>query len=54
MTIPWIIGGAGVKKGHIIERPVSLLDTAPTIAHLMGIPQPPVWEGTAVTEALEA
>ena len=54
MTIPWMIGGAGVKKGHIIERPVSLLDTAPTIAHLMSIPQPSVWEGTAVTQALEA
>ncbi len=52
MTIPWIIGGAGVKPGHIIERPVSLLDTAPTIAHLMGIPQPSDWEGSAVTEAL--
>ena len=52
MTIPWMIGGAGVKKGHIIERSVSLLDTAPTIAHLMGIPKPADWEGSAVTEAL--
>ncbi len=54
MTIPWLIGGAGVKKGYMIERPVSLLDTAPTIAHLMGIPQPRDWEGTAVIEALES
>jgi len=54
MTISWLIGGARVKKGYLIQRPVSLLDTSPTIAHLMGIPQPSDWEGSAVTEALES
>lgn len=52
MTIPWMIGGAGVKPGHVIGQPVSLLDTAPTIAHLLGIPRPNDWEGAVVAEAL--
>ena len=53
MTIPWLIGGAGVRQGHVIQQPVSLLDTAPTIAHLLGIPRPQGWEGQVVSEALE-
>lgn len=53
MTIPWVLYGAGIRRGHKINRAVSLLDTAPTIAHLMGIKLPREWEGTPVIEALE-
>jgi len=53
MTIPWLIGGAGVKRGYQIQKQVTLLDTAPTIAHLLGIPRPADWEGEVVAEALE-
>lgn len=52
MTIPWMLYGAGVKKGYAITRPVSLLDTAPTIAHILNIKRPKEWEGTPVEEAL--
>ncbi|MDX2138508.1 MAG: alkaline phosphatase family protein [Chloroflexota bacterium] len=51
MTIPWMIMGAGVKQGYEIQRPVSLLDTAPTIARLLGLQTPREWEGTSVDEA---
>ncbi len=51
MTIPWMIGGAGVRRGHVIQQPVTLLDTAPTIAHLLGISRPADWEGSVVSEA---
>ncbi len=52
MTIPWILVGAGIRAGYTIERPVSLIDTAPTLAHALGIKTLPIdWEGTAVTEA---
>jgi len=51
MTIPWMLYGAGVKPGHTITRPVSLLDTAPTIAHILNIKRPKEWEGTPVEEA---
>ncbi len=50
MTIPWMIGGAGVRRGYTIQQQVTLLDTAPTIAHLLGIPRPRDWEGQVVQE----
>jgi predicted AlkP superfamily pyrophosphatase or phosphodiesterase len=52
MIIPWMMYGARVKPGYSITRPVSLLDTAPTITHLLGVPMPREWEGTPVTDAL--
>lgn len=52
MTIPWIISGPGIRCGYSIKRPVSIMDTAPTIAHLMGLPVPVEWNGRAVTEVL--
>ena len=54
MTIPWLMMGAGVRAGHIIERPVSLLDTAPTVARLLQLKVPSDWEGSSVDEAFEA
>jgi len=54
MTIPWAINGAGIKPGYALQNPVSLLDTAPTIAHLLGIERPAVWEGQPVWEAFHS
>jgi predicted AlkP superfamily pyrophosphatase or phosphodiesterase len=51
-TIPWLIHGPGVRCGHQIRSRVSILDTAPTVAHLLGMPVPVEWEGQIVTEAL--
>lgn len=51
MTIPWFITGRGIKTGHVIQQPVSLLDTAPTVARLLGVPPHPDWEGVVVAEA---
>jgi predicted AlkP superfamily pyrophosphatase or phosphodiesterase len=52
MTIPWLAVGPRVRQGHEIRQAVSLLDTAPTLAHLLGIPIPREWEGHCVEEAL--
>lgn len=52
MTIPWIIAGPQIKHGYTITGPVSLIDTAPTLAHLMGIPAHRDWEGRIIQEAL--
>lgn len=46
MTIPWGIAGSGIKSNYSIERPMSLLDTAPTIATVLGISPHPEWEGS--------
>jgi arylsulfatase A-like enzyme len=50
MTIPWIIAGPNIRQNYAVQSPVSLLDTAPTLARLLGLQPPPVWEGRAVEE----
>lgn len=50
MTIPWMVAGPGIRRGHELKTAVSLLDTAPTLAHLLGVPPHPEWEGQAVGE----
>ena len=50
MTIPWMIAGPTIRQGYEIRQPVSLLDTAPTLAHILGIPADGNWEGSCVSE----
>jgi len=52
VTIPWIISGPGIRPDHGILRPVSIMDTAPTVARLLGIAVPAEWQGCVITEAL--
>jgi arylsulfatase A-like enzyme len=52
MTIPWILSGPGVRSGCRLAGPVSILDTAPTLAHLLGLTIPNEWQGQVVHEAL--
>jgi predicted AlkP superfamily pyrophosphatase or phosphodiesterase len=52
MTIPWLLLGPRVRLGHQIQHPVSLLDSAPTLARLLDIPVHRDWEGRCVEEAL--
>lgn len=35
--ILWLASGAGVKRGHVIEQPVSLLDTGATVMRALGL-----------------
>lgn len=50
MTIPWVVAGPSIRAGHTIAAPVSLLDTAPTLARLLGIAPHRDWEGSAIEE----
>lgn len=50
MTIPWIAHGAGIRRGHPIQSAVSILDTAPVIARLMGLPLDDSWAGRVPEE----
>jgi predicted AlkP superfamily pyrophosphatase or phosphodiesterase len=54
MTIPWLAAGPSIKLGHTLAQPVSLLDTAPTLARMLGVAAHPHWEGRAVDEAFAA
>jgi phosphopentomutase len=51
MTIPWIVAGPRIRQNHALTTPVSLLDTAPTLAHLLGLAPHHQWEGKVITEA---
>lgn len=53
LTIPWIACGPGIRQGQTISSSVGLVDTAPTIAHLLGLPLPAEWSGQVVVEALQ-
>lgn len=52
MTIPWVLAGPRVRAAHQIAGPVTLLETAPTLARLLDIPAHAQWEGRCVEEAL--
>jgi predicted AlkP superfamily pyrophosphatase or phosphodiesterase len=51
ILIPWILAGPGVIAGRALQSPVSLLDTAPTLARLLGLAAHAEWEGRVVAEA---
>lgn len=53
MDAPLIFCGSGVKQGFHIESAVMRFDTAPTIAYALGIEQPDVWRGKALTQIFE-
>ncbi len=50
-AVPWMLNGPGIRSGHALEQPISLLDTAPTLARLLNFEPPRQWEGQAVDEA---
>ena len=52
MTIPMFFVGKEFPKGVQLHE-LTLLDLAPTIADLMGIPKVREWEGTSVLETLD-
>ncbi len=52
MLVPWIAAGPGIRPGVRIGAPVSLMDTAPTVARLLGLRVPAEWEGHFVDEIL--
>ena len=51
MLIPWGLAGPRVKPGYTLTEPVSLLDTAPTLAYILGLTPDLHWEGRVVREA---
>lgn len=54
VTIPWLAFGPDVRSGIAITSPVSVLDTAPTLARLLGSPAHGCWQGKVVEELFKA
>lgn len=53
LEIPWIVEGPGIARGRVIETPVSICDSAPTIAHALGLRCPDAWIGRPILTAFE-
>lgn len=49
--LPLLLSGPGLRQGHRIDRPVSLLDLAPTMAALLGLAPHPDWQGRVAADA---
>lgn len=48
-TIPFIVSGPGIPKGHRIEQVVRITDFAPTISAYLGLGPPAEWVGKPLT-----
>lgn len=48
--VPWIASGVGIKAGHAIRQPVSIIDTGATILRTMGLDTHTEWESRAIEE----
>ena len=53
-TIPYMVWGPSIRAGHRIESAVSVLDTAPTLARILGIAPHYQWEGHALSECFKS
>jgi len=52
IRVPFIISGLGIAKGRRLTKPIRLVDIAPTLAYLLGIPPPAQCEGRVMREVL--
>ena len=52
VRVPLIMLGPGLPAGRVVERPVSLIDVAPTILDLLGLPPEPRFEGRSLLPML--
>jgi hypothetical protein len=52
--LPWIAWGPGIKAGHQIKQPVSIIDTGATVMRTLGLETYTEWESHAVEEIFTA
>src|SRR5581483_9839954 len=50
--IPLVLFGAGIRKGFQSAHPASLVDLAPTLLRLLGVPFP-MMDGVVLADALD-
>ena len=48
--VPWIASGVGIKAGHSIRQPVSIIDTGATVMRALGLTTYTEWESHPVEE----
>ncbi len=53
LLTPWIVAGPGIIRDRVIEQPNDIVNTAPTIARLLGMEVPEAWTGRPVLGAFQ-
>lgn len=43
--VPWILRIPGSHEGHVVDRPVGVIDIAPTVLGALGVPIPDAFQG---------
>ena len=51
LAVQWLLSAPGVRAGHRIRWPVSIMDSAPTLLHTLGISPPVQFYGRVVADA---
>jgi hypothetical protein len=54
VRVPLLLAGPGLGKGVRVRRVASLVDLAPTVLDLLGVPAPAGWQGRSLLEAQSA
>jgi hypothetical protein len=52
-VVPWIASGVGIKSGHAIHQPVSIIDTGATVLRTLGLQTHTEWESRPVEEIFQ-
>ena len=52
VRVPLLLIGPGIEPGRRVAEPVSLVDVAPTLLALLGVPVPPSFEGRSLASRL--
>jgi predicted AlkP superfamily phosphohydrolase/phosphomutase len=49
----FVAHGPRIKKGHVRKKSINMVDVAPTVAHILGIPAPRDSEGAVMTDLFD-
>ena len=48
--VPWVASGVGIKAGHVVRQPVSIVDTGATVLRAFRVETHTEWDSRAVEE----
>jgi predicted AlkP superfamily pyrophosphatase or phosphodiesterase len=52
-VVPWIVSGAGIKRGQTIHQPVSIIDTGATVMRILRLETHTEWDSRVVEEIFQ-
>jgi len=53
-VLPWIVSGPGIKPGHLIRQPISIIDTGATVMRILRLETHTEWDSKPVEEIFQA